>query len=37
VYQLIWNIETVITLVLAVYLLRYIKKRNLISKWYKEM
>ena len=37
VYQLIWNIETVITLVLALYLLRYIKKRNLISKWYKEM
>lgn len=36
VYQLIWTIETVITLVIALYLLRYIKKRNLISKWYKE-
>jgi len=36
VYQLIWMIETVITGVISVYLLRYIKKRNLISKWYKE-
>ncbi|MFX0039980.1 MAG: DUF4184 family protein [Promethearchaeota archaeon] len=36
VYQLIWFIETIITLILALYLLRYIKKRNLISKWYEE-
>ena len=36
VYQLIWFIETLITAVIAVYLLRYIKKHNLISKWYKE-
>ena len=34
VYQLIWNIETIITVVMAIYLLRYIKKHNLISKWY---
>ncbi|MFX1320513.1 MAG: DUF4184 family protein [Promethearchaeota archaeon] len=37
VYQLIWFIETLITAVIAVYLLRYIKKHNLISKWYKEI
>ncbi|MFX0105609.1 MAG: DUF4184 family protein [Candidatus Hodarchaeota archaeon] len=36
VFQLIWTIETLITLVIALYLLRYIKKCNLISKWYKE-
>ncbi len=36
VYQLIWTIETLITFVIALYLLRYIKKRNLISKWYTE-
>ncbi len=36
VYQLIWFIETLITAVIAVYLLRYIKKHNLIDKWYKE-
>jgi len=35
VYQLIWTIETIITFVIALYLLRYIKKRKLISKWYK--
>jgi membrane-bound metal-dependent hydrolase YbcI (DUF457 family) len=34
VYGLIWIIETLITLVIALYLLRYIKKRDLISKWY---
>lgn len=37
VYQLIWTIETIIFFILALYLLRYIKKRNLISKWYKEI
>ncbi len=36
VYGLIWIIETIITLIITVYLLRYIKKRNLISQWYKE-
>lgn len=36
IYELIWIIESLITLVLAIYSLRYIKKNNLISKWYKE-
>jgi hypothetical protein len=36
VYQLIWTIETIVFFIIALYLLRYIKKRNLISKWYKE-
>jgi len=36
VYQLIWFIETLITAVIAVYLLRYIKKHNLINILYKE-
>ena len=36
VYGLIWIIETLITLVIALYLLRYVKKRDLISKWYLE-
>lgn len=36
VYQLIWMVETLITFIIALYLLRYIKKRNLISEWYKE-
>ena len=34
VYTLIFYIETIITLVISLYLLRYIKKHNLISKWY---
>jgi len=37
VYQLMWNIETIITIVLALYFLRYMKKHNLINKWYKEL
>ena len=37
VYQLIWIIETLITFIIALYLLRYIKKHNLISKWYLEL
>ena len=37
VYQLIWIIETLITFVIALYLLRYIKKHNLISNWYQEI
>jgi hypothetical protein len=36
VYQLIWSIETITFLIIALYLLRYIKKHNLISKWYQE-
>ncbi|MFX1567345.1 MAG: DUF4184 family protein [Promethearchaeota archaeon] len=36
IYQLIWIIETLITFILALYLLRFIKKHNLISKWYEE-
>ena len=36
VYRLIWTIETLITLVISLYLLRYMKKHELISKWYKE-
>ena len=34
VYQLLWIIETLITLILSLYLLRYIKMHKLISKWY---
>ncbi len=37
VYRLIWTIETLITLVISLYLLRYMKKHKLISKWYKEI
>ncbi len=37
VYGLIWVIETLITLVIALYLLRYIKKHKLISKWYNDI
>ncbi len=37
VYQLIWFIETLITFVIALYLLRYMKKRNLIKNWYEEI
>ena len=36
IFHLIWFIETLITLVLALYFLRYMKNRNLISKWYDE-
>jgi hypothetical protein len=34
VFGLIWNIEDIILLITSLYLLRYIKKRNLISEWY---
>ncbi len=37
IYQLIWIIETLITFVIAIYLLRYIKKHELIRKWYEKM
>ncbi|MFX0021986.1 MAG: hypothetical protein ACFE9S_06640 [Candidatus Hermodarchaeota archaeon] len=33
-YQVIWFIEDTIALIISVYLLRYIKKHNLIEKWY---
>jgi len=34
IYQLIWIIEDTLTLISSLYLLRYIKKHNLVSKWY---
>ena len=36
IYELIWIIESLILLVFAINSLRYIKKNNLISKWYEE-
>lgn len=36
VYQLIWMIETVVTFIIALYLLRYIKRHNLINQWYND-
>ena len=36
IYNLLWFIETVVTFVLSLYLLRYIKKHELIKKWYNE-
>lgn len=37
VYILLWHIETHITLLISLYYLRYIKKHNLIRKWYEEL
>ena len=37
VYDLIWIIESLITLVFSLYFLRYIKKRDLIKTWYEEI
>ena len=37
VYDLIWLIETVVFLIITLYLLRYIKKQDLIKKWYEEI
>ena len=37
IYQLIWIAETFIGLIIALYFFRYIKKHNLISKWYQEV
>ncbi|MFX1313128.1 MAG: DUF4184 family protein [Promethearchaeota archaeon] len=37
VFQLIWMTETLIFFVVALYLLRYIKKHNLITTWYQEI
>lgn len=34
VYQIIWFVEDNIMLIMSVYLLRYIKKHELINKWY---
>ncbi|MFX0021984.1 MAG: DUF4184 family protein [Candidatus Hermodarchaeota archaeon] len=34
VYQIFWFVEDTITLILSLYLLRYIKKYELIKKWY---
>ena len=36
IYQLLWIIEDTITLIVSLYLLRYIKKHNLIIKWYQK-
>jgi hypothetical protein len=37
VYNLIWMVETVVFFIIALYFLRYIKKNDLINKWYKEI
>ncbi|MFX1366309.1 MAG: DUF4184 family protein [Promethearchaeota archaeon] len=36
VFQLLWMVESIIAGIIALYLLRYIKKHELISKWYNE-
>lgn len=36
VYNLLWSIESIIALVISLYYLRYIKKRDLIRKWYEK-
>jgi hypothetical protein len=37
VFGLIWNIEDIILLISSLFLLRNIKKHNLISKWYNDI
>ncbi len=37
IYQLIWISETIIFGVISLYLLRYIKNHELISKWYEKI
>ncbi|KKL77246.1 hypothetical protein LCGC14_2036790, partial [marine sediment metagenome] len=37
IYELIWMIESLIALIFAIYFLRYIKKYDLINKWYEEI
>lgn len=37
IYELIWMIESLIALAFAIYFLRYIKKNDLINKWYEEI
>ncbi|MHA2390504.1 MAG: DUF4184 family protein [Promethearchaeota archaeon] len=36
VYNLLWSIESLIALFISLYYLRYIKKHNLIKKWYED-
>lgn len=36
VYSLIWMLESIIGLIIALYLLRWIKKRDLLKLWYEE-
>jgi hypothetical protein len=36
IYDLIWIIESLIGLIITIFSLRYIKKNNLIEKWYYE-
>ncbi len=36
IYNLLWFLETIIGFVLSLYFLRFIKKHDLISKWYNE-
>jgi len=36
IFDLIWIIESLITLVITIYFFRYIKKNKLINKWYEE-
>ncbi|MHA1915906.1 MAG: DUF4184 family protein [Promethearchaeota archaeon] len=33
-YNLLWIIETILALIISLYYLRYMKKHNLIRKWY---
>lgn len=37
IYDLIWITESIIGLIITLYSLRYIKKKNLIEKWYNEL
>ncbi|MFX1409750.1 MAG: DUF4184 family protein [Promethearchaeota archaeon] len=37
VYFLLWQLETHIGLLISLYYLRYIKKHNLLRKWYEEI
>jgi hypothetical protein len=34
VYEIFWMIESLITFILSLYFLRYIKKNSLLEKWY---
>ncbi|MFW9823124.1 MAG: DUF4184 family protein [Candidatus Thorarchaeota archaeon] len=36
IYDIIWIIESFVGLIITIYCLRYIKKKNLIEKWYNE-
>lgn len=37
VYALVWQIETLVTIVISLYYLRLIKKQNLIKIWYEDV